>query len=273
MTTFNEKGRFQLRTNDQLAQKLPIFAFMKMHSKEWFADWFDTSYYHTLYKDRDLSEAKQFIRELTKRIPLKENARVLDLACGKGRHAVTLSECGFDVLGVDLSENSIREAKKWENPTLKFAVHDMREVIQNEQFDGVFNLFTSFGYFDQIEENQHVMASISQMLTPKGLLIIDFMNVHKVLAHLVESETKVVDGITFHIKRQFDGKHIFKNIQFDADGETHTFTERVQALEIHDFIALLETANFRLLNSYGNVHFDPFDEQHSDRLIIIAQLN
>ena len=84
---------------------------MKIQSKDWFADWFDTSYYHTLYKNRNLVEAELFIQRLIQRLPLKEGDRVLDLACGKGRHAVTLSECGFDVLGVDLSPNSIIDAK------------------------------------------------------------------------------------------------------------------------------------------------------------------
>lgn len=246
---------------------------MNTQSKEWFVDWFDTPYYHTLYKNRDLSEAKLFIQELTKRLPLKSNAHVLDLACGKGRHAVTLSECGFDVLGVDLSENSIREAKKWESDTLKFAVHDMREVIQGAQFDGIFNLFTSFGYFDSIEDNQQVIHSISKMLKKGGLLIIDFMNVHKVLDNLVTSETKVVDGITFQIQRHFDGKHIFKSIEFDADGKTHAYTERVQALEMNDFQSLLQSANFHVLETYGSIEFEDFDEMKSDRLLIIAQLN
>ncbi|NVK65527.1 MAG: class I SAM-dependent methyltransferase [Flavobacteriales bacterium] len=246
---------------------------MNTQSKEWFVDWFDTPYYHTLYKNRDLSEAKQFIQELTKRLPLEKGARVLDLACGKGRHAVTLSECGFDVLGVDLSENSIREAKKWENQNLEFAVHDMREVIEGDQFDGIFNLFTSFGYFDRIEDNQQVIRSISHMLVKNGLLILDFMNVHKVLANLIASETKTVDGITFHIQRRFDGKHIFKDIQFEADGKKHAYTERVQALELSAFTSLLTSANFQILNTYGSIEFEDFDEMNSDRLLIIAQLN
>lgn len=246
---------------------------MKMQGKEWFSDWFDTSYYHILYKNRDLPEAKQFIHRVIEQLPLKKNAKVLDLACGKGRHAVTLAECGFDVLGIDLSSNSIEEAKKYEHPSLKFAVHDMREVIENERFNGVFNLFTSFGYFDSIDDNQRVIDSIAEMLLPNGLLVIDFMNTCKVLANLVESETKVVDGITFNIHRRFDGTHIFKDINFEADGVSHAYTERVQGLKINDFVSLLDAAGFKILHSFGNFSLDAFDERHSDRLIIIAQLN
>lgn len=246
---------------------------MKMQGKEWFADWFDTTYYHTLYKNRDVSEAKQFIQRLIEYLPLKKDDRVLDLACGKGRHAVTLSECGFKVLGVDLSVNSIYEAKQFENDSLAFAVHDMREVLPNEQFDGIFNLFTSFGYFDSIDENQKAVNSIAKMLKSDGILVIDFMNAHQVVANLVESETKCVDGITFNIRRNFDGTHIYKHISFYADGQEHSFTEKVQALTLGDFSALLDAANFKILDSFGDFDLKPFEETTSDRLIIIAQLN
>ena len=244
-----------------------------MQSKEWFADWFDTKYYHTLYKNRDLSEAKQFIQRLVAVLPLKQGNRVLDLACGKGRHAVTLSECGFNVLGVDLSPNSISEAKRCEHDSLKFAVHDMREIIPNEQFDGVFNLFTSFGYFDSLEENQKAVDSVAHMLAPNGIFVIDFLNAHKVVANLVQSETKAVDGITFNIERTFDGTHILKHIHFEADEQKFSFTEKVQALTLSDFSTLLDAANFNILDSFGDFDLSPFDETTSDRLIIIAQLN
>jgi SAM-dependent methyltransferase len=245
---------------------------MKIQSKDWFADWFDTSYYHTLYKNRNLVEAELFIQRLIQRLPLKEGDRVLDLACGKGRHAVTLSECGFDVLGVDLSPNSIIDAKNFEKKSLEFAVHDMREVIKNEQFDGIFNLFTSFGYFDSLEDNQRTVNSIAQMLRPNGVLVIDFMNAHQVIANLVKTESKTVDGITFNIERRFDGTHIYKDINFEADGRNHSFTERVQGLKKNDFISLLSNANFEILHSFGNFNLDEFEENNSDRLIIIAQL-
>lgn len=246
---------------------------MKMQDTEWFAEWFDTPYYHTLYKDRDFSEAEGFIDRLVGTLDLKANARVLDLACGKGRHALTLSTYGFQVLGVDLSANSIEAAKKLETDKLKFAVHDMREPLPDQQFDAVFNLFTSFGYFDSLEDNQRVISAIAKMLKPNGLLIIDFMNVHHVLSNLMTKEVKRVDEITFNIQRKFDGKHIYKTIQFDADGKSHSHTERVQALEISDFRALLSASNFEILSSFGNFGLTNYDEASSDRLIIIAQLN
>ena len=125
----------------------------------WFASWFDTPYYHILYKDRNYREAQIFMDNLTHYLNLPEHAKVLDLACGKGRHSIYLNQLGFRVLGVDLSENSIEIANKNANDTLNFKVHDMREPIK-EQFDAVFNLFTSFGYFENDDDNLKILILI-----------------------------------------------------------------------------------------------------------------
>ena len=144
-----------------------------MSNKDWFVDWFDTPYYHILYQNRNDLEAKKFIQTLMGhlKLPHLQNSR---FGMWKGRHSKTLNELGYHVLGVDLSENSINEAKRLSNDTLSFRVHDMREVLVGAKFDAIFNLFTSFGYFDSNKENERMCASIAQMLLPNGKLIIDF---------------------------------------------------------------------------------------------------
>lgn len=244
-----------------------------MSSKEWFADWFDTDYYHLLYKQRDNSEAAIFIKNLVHHLTLEKDSPVLDLACGKGRHSITLNQLGFDVLGVDLSANSITEAKKMENDTLHFQVQDMRYPIPNKQFGAVFNLFTSFGYFDSIDENTRVIKAIHQMLIPEGTLVIDFMNAKRIIAQLVAHEQKDTENITFNISRRYDGTHIFKDIQFTDQGKDFHFTERVQALFQNDFIQLLSTNGFRIITTFGDFSLNTFDEIQSDRLIIVAKKN
>lgn len=241
-----------------------------MHEKEWFASWFDTSYYHQLYSNRNEDEAKLFISNLLDLLKLDNSSKLLDLACGKGRHAKTLNEFGYDVLGVDLSPNSISIASELKNEHLDFQVHDMREPIHGKTFDAVFNLFTSFGYFDETTDNERVCSAIAEMLKPDGILVIDFMNAEKVIANLVSKEEKTVDNLTFHITRRYDGKHIFKRIQFEDQGEKFDFTERVQALKLNDFEALLAN-QFRILHTFGSFDLNPFDASTSDRLIIIAQ--
>ena len=242
-----------------------------MISENWFETWFDTPYYHQLYRNRDEDEAREFIRNLLNFIKLKEGSKVLDLACGKGRHALQLCEAGFIVTGSDLSQNSIHRASELAKENLRFVVQDMRETMKNERYDAVLNLFTSFGYFDDTSENQKVIASVYEMLENKGLFIIDFMNVSKVLANLVKQEEKIVDGITFHIERKADTKHIYKFIRFHDNGQDHEYMERVQALTKEDFKALLKNKSFEILHTFGNYKLELFDESTSDRLILIAQ--
>ena len=129
-----------------------------MGNKDWFTSWFDTKYYHLLYKNRNDDEARLFVEHLVANLNLVPHAKVLDLACGKGRHSITLNRLGFDVLGVDLSSNSIEQAKEFENDTLHFDVCDMRKSYQKNKFDAVFNLFTSFGYFENKDDNTSVIV-------------------------------------------------------------------------------------------------------------------
>ena len=97
-----------------------------MQDKEWFKSWFDTTWYHLLYRHRDEEEARRFMSRLTSFFPVPAGARILDLACGKGRHAAFLAEKGYEVTGIDLSGESIRTAKKMESERLRFEVADMR---------------------------------------------------------------------------------------------------------------------------------------------------
>lgn len=241
-------------------------------SKEWFATWFDTPYYHILYKNRNDEEARAFIYKLVTSLNIPEQALCLDLACGKGRHAKYLNSIGLDVVGLDLSENSIQQAKAYENDRLTFDVHDMREVYTTKKFDVVFNLFTSFGYFDDEAENLKVMNAVHQMLHEKGTFVIDFMNAEKVTASLVAKEEKEIDGIVFNISRSYDGKHIFKNIAFeDEQGQHHSYTERVQALDVKTFERLLTASNFDVQHVYGDYQLNPYVPSTSDRLILVAK--
>lgn len=236
--------------------------------KNWFTKWFDTEYYHILYKDRDYHEAGMFIDNITSYLNLPENAKVLDLACGKGRHSVYLNKLGFDVVGADLSENSINQAKNHENETLHFQVHDMREPFQ-KKFDAVFNLFTSFGYFDNKEDNIKTLKAIQKSLNEYGFAVLDFMNVEKVIPNLIPEETKSINGIDFHIKRRFENGYIYKDISFKDQNRDFEFTERVRAFTLEDFEQMMQKLDIYLLDIFGDYKLGKFDKNTSDRLIMI----
>jgi len=234
----------------------------------WFASWFDTPYYHILYKDRNYREAQVFMDNLTHYLNLPEHAKVLDLACGKGRHSIYLNQLGFTVLGVDLSEKSIEIASKNSNDTLQFKVHDMREPL-HEQFDAVFNLFTSFGYFEKEEDNLKTLISIKENLSEYGFAVIDFMNVPFVLDHLVAEEIKSVDSIDFHLKRYVLDGYIIKEIDFEINSEKFHFEEKVRALTLDDFTKMMQKAGIYLLDTFGDYKLKKYHKNTSERLIMI----
>jgi len=241
-----------------------------MKTKDWFTDWFNTSYYHILYKERNDDEAQLFMKKMTSFLNLPKTAHILDLPCGKGRHAVFLNSLGYKVTGSDLAENSILAAKAFENNTLTFSVHDMRQPLNNK-YDAVFNLFTSFGYFEDDKEDIGILENMKRGLNKDGFFVFDFLNAKKVKLNLVATETKTVDRITFNIKREIKNGFIFKHISFSVDGKNHAYTERVKYLDLDKMTSFFEKVGFTITNVFGNYHLNTYEDKTSDRLIIIAK--
>lgn len=238
------------------------------NSENWFSTWFDSPYYHILYKNRNEEEAQVFMDNITHYLNMPENGTILDLACGKGRHSIYLNKLGYQVTGVDLSENSIAIANESSNETLQFKTHDMREPM-NETYDAVFNLFTSFGYFDTFEDNIKTLKAIKDSINKYGFGVIDFFNADLIIENLVAEETKEIDGITFNIKRFVENKKIIKEIRFEDKGETYNFTEKVSAFTLADFESMMEEAGIYLLEIFGDYKLKKFYKTQSERLIMI----
>lgn len=238
------------------------------NSENWFNTWFDSPYYHILYKNRNEEEAQVFMDNITNYLNMPENGTILDLACGKGRHSIYLNKLGYQVTGVDLSENSIAIATESSNESLRFKTHDMREPM-NETYDAVFNLFTSFGYFDTYEDNIKTLKAIKESINEYGFGVIDFFNADFIIENLVAEETKEIDGITFNIKRFVENKKIIKEIRFSDKGESFYFTEKVSAFTLSDFESMMEEAGIYLLEIFGDYKLKKFYKTQSERLIMI----
>jgi len=241
------------------------------NNKEWFADWFDSPYYHILYKDRNDKEAELFLNNIVSFLSIPSHASIIDLACGKGRHSVFLNKAGFNVTGVDLSENSIAFANQFANETLNFKVADLRTFESKTHFDYAFNLFTSFAYFKSDEENKQVLNCFKKCLNPSGTLVLDFFNAEKLMQHKSLCETKTIEGITFNINKFIENKKIIKRIEFKADGHNYYFQEEVQLLNLADFKELFAKTGFEILHVFGDYQLNNFEETESDRLIFIAK--
>ncbi len=245
-----------------------------MPDKSWYKDWFNSHYYHLLYQHRDEEEAMAFIKTLIAYLKPRCGCRMLDVACGKGRHSKALADMGFDVTGIDLSEASIAEAKADEDEHLHFYQHDMRLPFWVNYFDYAFNFFTSFGYFRTRREHDNAIRTIAQSLQHQGLFVIDYLNVHYVEERLQQSFITTIEDVAFHITKWQDEEHFFKQIQITDDSNKtpkHLYTERVAKFSLGDFTDMLSYQNMQVQEVFGDYQLGHYDVRTSPRMIIIAR--
>lgn len=237
----------------------------------WYKSWFNSPFYQVLYHNRDARDARLLIDNLVEKLTLHPDSRILDLACGRGRHAIYFNMKGYDVTGLDMSKASILEASQHINSKLRFLVGDMRHIPFKAQFDYVLNLFTSFGYFEDHDDHLNTLLSVKQALVPGGYFILDFFNAHKLLKNLVEEEVKEVNGVRFQITRGIVDNRVRKQIAFEHDGSDYYFEESVQVFKLEDFEKLFAEAGFEIINRFGDYYLNPYDKEESDRIIILAR--
>jgi SAM-dependent methyltransferase len=241
--------------------------------KEWFATWFDSKYYHLLYKQHDEQDAQSMVRAMLEALNLAAGSRILDLACGKGRHARYLADLGYDVTGVDISHASIKYARQFEHDHLAFYQHDMRLPFRSNYFDAVVNFFTSFGYFDTDADHERTLRQVATQLKPGGQVLIDFFNAKKVCRELVPHFQKEVNGVRFDLQKRIEDGRVFKKIEFEDEGRVYQFEEIVRLFTLADFECMMAQTGLTIGNVYGGYDLSAFDEEKSDRLIVLAALS
>lgn len=210
--------------------------------------------------------------KLTEQLALPLHSRVLDVACGRGRHALYLHQKGFDVTGIDLAPQNIAHALRYQKSRLHFAQHDMRTVFAPAAFDLVLNLFTSFGYFDDETDNLRAVQAMAQNLRPSGQLVLDFFNPDWVLTHQLKPyERKKAGGIVFEIRKEIKDGFIVKSIDFEDNGHEYHFEEKVRLISLYDFLDYFEAAGLQLQRIFGNYHLDAYDPAESERMIFLLK--
>ena len=239
----------------------------------WFKEWFNTTYYHQLYFKRDDKEAADFIDKLITHLKPAHGSLMLDVACGKGRHSIQLSGKGFDVTGIDLSEDSIMEALKNENEQLHFFQHDMRLPFWINYFDYAFNFFTSFGYFKTQREHDNAIRTIAQSIKPNGILVMDYLNVHYAEDNMSHQSEKEIEGVHYLITKWYDETHFYKKIMIqDATMiEPLIFTEKVAKFTLGDFTDMFAYQGLQIKEVFGDYNFNNYSVKSSPRLIMVAE--
>lgn len=252
---------------------LPLSLYLCQMQQPWFKDWFNSSYYHLLYFNRDKTEAATFINKLIDYLKPPPHTFMLDVACGKGRHSLQLAEKGFDVTGIDLSEDSIKKALEEAADNLHFYQHDMRLPFWINYFDYAFNFFTSFGYFRTQREHDNAIRTIAQSLKMNGIFVMDYLNVHFAEDHTVHQSEKEIENVNFIITKWYDETHFYKKIIIEDENreEPFTYTERVAKFNLGDFTEMFSYQGLQIQEVFGNYNFDHYDIKKSPRLIMIAK--
>ena len=230
-------------------------------------NWFDSKYYHILYKNRNHEEARKFINKIIEHLNLKPKSKVLDAGCGKGRHSIEIEKLGHIVTGIDLSKNSIKFAKQFENSNLNFLVHDISKPL-NIEFNLVLNLFTSFGYYEK-DKDLEILLSLEKNLDKNGTGVIDFFNIKNVKDNLVKKEQTTIENIKFKIKRKINKFSVIKEISFEDNSIDYKFKESVNTLSLLDFKNYFNQTNLEIIEIFGDYNLNNFNEIKSPRLIIL----
>lgn len=244
---------------------------------DWFEEWFDSPLYEKLYANRDENEAAQLVEMLERTLPLGKCATILDLGCGRGRHAINLNRKGYHVTGIDLSKQAIatarEKAKKLGLKNIRFEVRDMRNPLP-ETFDAVVNLFTTFGYFESDDENAVVLESVRQMLRPGGIFVLDYLNAEKVRKDYRPFDEGEFQGIHYDIERYIKGNSIFKEITFSGDNIAgkKRYAERVKLYGLDWFKKEMRKQGLAIDQVYGDYEGNEFDPETSTRLMIVSHL-
>jgi len=224
---------------------------------EWFEQWFGEEY-HALYPHRDADDARSAVALVRRVAPWRVGDRVLDLACGPGRHAAELERLGARVVGFDLSRAMLRRARERTGQGTALVRGDMRALpFRPGTFKVAINLFTSFGYFREDAEHRLVLGQVAAALAPGGRFVLDYLNADQVRRSLTASEDRPIGESAVRVTRRIgrDGRFVIKEIELRDEGRS--FQERVRLYGADELAALLAEAGFAVEARFGDYGGEP----------------
>lgn len=243
---------------------------------DWWDGYFDRDFVR-IY--RDFLTPERTLREvggILEMLGLPEGARVLDLACGWGRHSVELARAGHRVTGLDLSPTLLARARKRAAAAgveVEWVRGDMREPGRAGEFDAVLSLYSSLGYFLSDEEDLHVLRSARDALRPGGVFLLETMHRDHVVCGFADRDWwETADGATVWVERDFDAvEGVSREWLRWRRGEEAG--EKFHALRIRsatEWDALLREAGLQPTDWYGDWDLAPFVHT-SETLIVVAR--
>ncbi|MFL6012699.1 MAG: SAM-dependent methyltransferase [Gaiellaceae bacterium] len=231
---------------------------------DWFDGYFEEEWLDEIALHIPEERTRKEVDFVLERLELEPRARVLDVACGHGRHSLELARRGFRVTGVDLSPRSIelaREAAASEGLDATFVERDARELDFDAEFDASINLFTSvLGYFDEEAENRRVVEAVARALRPGGSFLVDTINLLSLARGFQElhwedfaSGTLMVEHRAFDFER---GRSVADWMFVSRDGSRKTIRHSLRVYAPHELIAMFEAAGLDVVGRWGSFDGD-----------------
>ena len=244
--------------------------------KPWYEqDDFWTTFESVLFTQQRITGAAEEVEQVLTLLDLQAGAKVCDLCCGVGRHSLELARRGFEVTGVDRTARYLARARarvKDEGLNIEFVEADARSFSRPEAFDVVLNLFTSFGYFENDDDNRKMLENIYASLKPTGRLVVEIMGKEALARVFRERDWHELDDAILLEERKLseDWRRIENRWILLKDGRQHErrFSLRLySAVELKD---LLKQCGFRQVDIYGSLGGQPYD-QNAKRLVVVAR--
>ena len=199
----------------------------------------------------------------------------LDLGCGPGRHAIPLARRGFRVTAVDLSEFHLAKARERagaENVSIEFITSDIRSFVRPNAFDLALSIFTSFGYFDDRQDDLKVLQNVYRSLRPQGTLVMDVVAKER-LAKVFDPTTsqRAPDGALLVERHEIvdDWTRVRNEWLFVRAGRARTFTFTLRVYSGQELKDLLSAAGFARTRLCGGLDGRPYGLE-AERLVAVA---
>jgi len=217
------------------------------------------------YKESEAEKQVEFIEQT---IPLKHGNKILDLACGYGRHSIILARKGYCVTGYDLSADYITEAKKAE-ANVDFQQVDMLQLDLSEKFDVILSLSTSLAFYDD-EVNKDIFCRIYKALKDKGTFVFDQGNIFCFANKKISKSEKLSDGRTHHYELDFDATKCVlrrRSILEDEQGRQEAGWD-IRYYTLPELRILMKEIGFNIVEVFGDYDSSAYSVD-SKRLIAI----
>ncbi len=257
--------------------------------KEWFESWFDETYLQ-LYHYRDPREARRIVTWLASVLEPCSDRKVVDLACGAGRHAWIMAlEHGWKVTGLDLSTallqkaeedmgrqvRSLLEMQQDEGEGPEFVRGDLRNLpLPSNTYDFVANFFTSFGYFETDEEHQRALTEFQRVMKPGGALMMDLFNPTVILPTMEPSSVGRTSKFKVREERvhEPDKRRVVKTMTMTfPNGESRQVIERVRYFDRDELTEFLKAAGLEPKSWHGDYNGNSFNPLKSRRMVVLAR--